>query len=107
MHAGGSFSFRGVNGDARRHPAAADAGIDGIAHGGFEHFQLARNVHGNFGLAAIDRAQFDGDFETVPGAFATPITRHGFHGGEDAENTHYKRINFDFVIVDKNTWIQG
>ena len=35
---------------------ARDAGIDGVPRLGFEHFQLTREVHGNFGLAAVDRA---------------------------------------------------
>ena len=53
--------------------------VDGVADLRFEHFQFARQVHGNLGLPAVDRAQLDGDFEAVLRAFAATVARHGFH----------------------------
>src|SRR5665213_1326365 len=56
--------------------------------------QVARQVHGNFRLPAVDRAQLDGDLETVPRAFAATVTRHGFHPAQCAKIPRRKRINF-------------
>ena len=64
---------------ARRHASARDVAVDGVAHRRFEHFQFARQVHGNFGLPAVHRAEFHGDFEAVLRTLAAPVARHGFH----------------------------
>jgi hypothetical protein len=45
-------------------------------------------------LPAVDRAQFDGDFEPVLGAFAAPVARHGFHPAQYAKIRRDRRINF-------------
>jgi len=68
-----------MDGYARGDAAAGDPGIDGVAHLRFEHFELARQVHGNFRLAAVHGAQLDGDLETVAGALAAAVAGHGFH----------------------------
>ena len=73
------FAVGGVEGDARRDAPARDPGVDGVADWRFEHFQFARQVHGNFRLPAVHRAEFHGDFEAVPRALTAPVTRHGFH----------------------------
>ena len=70
--------------------------VDGVAHRRFEHFQFARQVHGNFRLPAVHRAEFHGDFEAVPRALAAPVARHGFHWGEYAKIPRGRRINFPF-----------
>ena len=76
--------FRGdagsaLDGHAHGDPPAGNAAVDVIANLGFEDFQVARQVDGDFGLLAVDGADLDGDFEAVPCAFAPPITGHGFH----------------------------
>src|SRR5476649_3095266 len=83
-----------MDADARRHAPARDLRVDGVAHLRLEQLQLARQVHGDLRLPAVDRAQLDGDLETVPRAFAATVTRHGFHPAHYAKISRRKRINF-------------
>jgi hypothetical protein len=53
-----------------------------------------RQVHGDFRLAPVDRAQLHGDFEAVPRALAAPAARHGFHAAQYAKIPRHRRINF-------------
>jgi multimeric flavodoxin WrbA len=60
-------------------------------------------VHGNFRLPAVDRAQLEGDLETVPRAFAATVTRHGFHPAQCAKIPRRKRINFQIARGEVNS----
>ena len=84
--AGRRLAVGGVEGDARCDAPARDPGVDGVADGRFEHFQFARQVHGNFRLPAVHRAEFHGDFEAVPRTLAPTVARHGFHWGGICKN---------------------
>ena len=75
----GFLAFDRVEGDPRGDATASDALVDFIADLGFEHFQLARKVHGNLALLAINRTQFDRHLEAIPGTFAPAISGHRFH----------------------------
>ena len=79
-----SFARAGVQRHAHGEASARDVAVDGVADLRFEHFHLARQIHGDFGLLAVHRAEFDGDFEAVLRAFAAPVTRHGFHSAQYA-----------------------
>jgi hypothetical protein len=77
--------------------------VDGVAHLRLEQLQLTRQVHGNFRLPAVDRAQLDGDLEPVPRAFAATVTRHGFHPAHYAKIPRRKRINFQNALGEVNS----
>ena len=76
VHARRQFARAGVQANANRETPAGDEAVNQIANLRFEHFHLARQVHGNLALLAVHRAELDGDLETVLGAISAPITRH-------------------------------
>ena len=76
MHPRRGLAGARVQGHPRRQPAPRNAPVDHVADLRFEQLHLARQVHGDFGLLAVDRAELDGDLEAVLGAIPAPITRH-------------------------------
>src|SRR3954470_17424202 len=79
MHSRALFAFGGMERDAGREAPASDGAIDFVADLGFEDLQLAREGDRNLALLAINRAELDGDFEAVFGAFTPAVSRHRFH----------------------------
>jgi hypothetical protein len=53
--------------------------IDLVPNLRLQHLQFSRQGYRNLALFPVYRTNFNGNLETVLGAFAAPITRHGFH----------------------------
>src|ERR1039457_3417860 len=48
----------------------------------------------DFRLLAVDRAEFDGDFESVLRTVAAPVSGHGLHRAKYAGPAGLRRLNF-------------
>ena len=68
-----------MHGNPDAQASAGNAFIDFITHLRLQHFKFARQIDRDFALLAVDRAEFDRDFESVLSAFAAPVTRHRLH----------------------------
>ena len=90
-----------MDGEAHGETAARDAAVDFIADLGFQDFEVARQIDGDFGLLAVDRADLDGDFEAALGGFAAAIAGHGFHG----RCLLSPLVIWTFFIIDASTFV--
>src|SRR2546422_10312502 len=79
MNSGPFFAFGLMQRDARRQSPACNRAVDMIPDLSFQYFQLSRQVDRNLALLPVHGAQFDGNLETVFGAFAPTVSGHRFH----------------------------
>jgi hypothetical protein len=61
--------------------------MDQIPDLSLQHLHFPWQSDGDFGLFAIDRADLDGDLETLLGAFSAPVSRHRFHPQKHSQPT--------------------
>jgi len=99
VQARGDTSGATVQHHARRYAAARDLAVDDVADGGFEHFELARQRGVNLRLFAVDRTEFDRDFEPFPHTLTAPVARHGFHSYQICEIHRLQANKFSKCLV--------
>ena len=75
----GFLALAGVQGDAGGHAAPGNLAVHLIADLRLQDFEFTGKVDGDLALLAVDRAEFDRDFETVLGTFTPTIASHRFH----------------------------